>query len=93
VRLSELGAWVKASTAAGATACHQAVDAGDGLPCGGRELWPVGHGRARVGGDEREGEAGARWERAGFGRGPKSGAPVHLSENQLFLLFFKSKFT
>jgi hypothetical protein len=38
VRLSELGAWVKESAAAGAIACHRVVDAGDGPPRGGREL-------------------------------------------------------
>jgi hypothetical protein len=46
VWLSELRAWVKASAAAGAIACHRAVDAGDGPPRGGRELRPVERRRA-----------------------------------------------
>jgi hypothetical protein len=45
VRLSELKAWVKESAAARATACHQAVDVGDGPPRGRRELWLVRRGR------------------------------------------------
>jgi hypothetical protein len=70
----------------GAMACHQAVDASDGPPRGGRMLRPVGtrvHARGR--GGERAGEqAGPAWP-----AGPERRARPIYKKKMFFLYFFK----